>query len=85
MKSLTTSPLLKGGKDMNEEPQKTLTEILAKLHTIHFTYKVDEYLKIMEECSNFDDAFDAGYQEALRECRHIIKDYLLATPPLEEK
>lgn len=49
---------------MKEE--KILQEILAKLHTIPCAFPERE-----------SDEYDLGYQEALREARNIIKDYLL--------
>ena len=53
---------------MDKEIEKILTEILAKLHTIPCTFPERE-----------SDEYDAGYQEALRETRHIIKEFLLKT------
>ena len=52
--------------------EQTLIEILAKLHTMPTSFPERE-----------SDEYDAGYAEALRDVRHIIKDYLLkAIPPL---
>lgn len=43
---------------------KTLTEILAKLHT-------------MPRPANGTEEFDAGFYEGTRQARHIIKDFIL--------
>jgi hypothetical protein len=42
--------------------KKVLTEILSKLHTIPSSFPERE-----------SDEYDQGYQDALREVRHIIK------------
>ena len=43
-----------------------LIEILAKLHTMPTVFPKYE-----------SDEYDKGYTDAVREVRHIIKDYLL--------
>ncbi len=49
--------------------EKALVEILVKLLTIPCSFPERE-----------SDEYDKGYQDALRECRHIIKEYLLSSP-----
>ena len=53
---------------MKEETEKILIEILAKLHTIPTAFPE-------RESDEYD--YDAGYSDAMREVRHLIKDYLL--------
>jgi hypothetical protein len=49
---------------MKEETEKKIIEILAKLHT-------------MPDPESPTIEYEEGYYEALRDARHIIKDYLL--------
>lgn len=48
------------------QTEKTITEILTKLYTIPCSFPMRE-----------SEEYDAGFQDALRECRYILKSYLL--------
>ena len=56
---------------MNQETEKILIEILAKLHTLPNPVSIpwDDLLK--------QEKYEKGYYEALRDARHIVKEYIL--------